>query len=59
MSSAKRDKRTVTLSVTVGTREMEMLREIVEWCRFVSISEAVRVIIRHYYEAAAQRCAAR
>jgi len=59
MSSAKRDKRTVTLSVTVGTREMEMLREIVEWCRFVSISEAVRVIIRHYYEAAAQRCATR
>jgi hypothetical protein len=59
MSSAKRDKRTVTLSVTVGTREMEMLREIMEWCRFVSISEAVRVIIRHYYEAAAQRCAAR
>ncbi|MFZ8838939.1 MAG: hypothetical protein ACO2PM_08420 [Pyrobaculum sp.] len=43
----------------MGTREMEMLREIVEWCRFVSISEAVRVIIRHYYEAAAQRCAAR
>ena len=59
MSGAKRDKRTVTLSVTVGTREMEMLREIMEWCRFVSISEAVRVIIRHYYEAAAQRCAAR
>jgi hypothetical protein len=59
MSSEKRNKRTVTLSVTVGTREMEMLQEIMEQCRFVSISEAVRVIIRYYYEAVAQRCVAR
>ncbi len=58
MSSARRGKKTVTLSVTVGMREMEMLREIVEKCCFVSISEAIRVVIRHYYETAAQRCAA-
>ncbi len=56
--SRKRGKKTVTLSVTVGTREMEMLREIVERCCFVSISEAVRVVIRHYYETVAQRCVA-
>ena len=55
----KDGKKTATLSVTVGMREMEMLREIMERCRFVSTSEAVRAIIRHYYETAAQRCTTR
>jgi Arc/MetJ-type ribon-helix-helix transcriptional regulator len=47
----KGGKKTVTLSVTVGAREAEMLREIVEKCRYVSTSEAVRDMIRHFYEA--------
>ncbi len=55
MSAAKRGRRTTTFCVTVGEREMEMLLEIVEKQRFVSLSEAVRVMIRHYYEAT-QKC---
>jgi Arc/MetJ-type ribon-helix-helix transcriptional regulator len=54
--SSKRNKKTVTLSVTIGEREMEMLREIMEQRRFLSLSEAVRVAIRHYYETVAQKC---
>jgi Arc/MetJ-type ribon-helix-helix transcriptional regulator len=52
----RRGKKTVTLSVTVGTAEMEMLKEIVEKCRFISISEAVRDMIRRYHEAMSQKC---
>ncbi len=53
----RRGRKTVTLCVTIGTREAEMLSEVMNRCRFVSVSEAVRAIIRHYYETAAQRCA--
>jgi Arc/MetJ-type ribon-helix-helix transcriptional regulator len=49
-------KKTKTLCVTVGTREVEMLLEIVETCGFVSISEAVRAMIRRCYEADVQKC---
>ena len=51
-------KKTVTLSVTVGTAEMEMLKEIVEACGFLSTSEAVRAAIRHYYETKPPTCKA-
>jgi Arc/MetJ-type ribon-helix-helix transcriptional regulator len=53
---SSRQKKTVTLSVTIGEREMEMLREIMERRRFLSLSEAIRVVIRHYYETALQKC---
>jgi AraC-like DNA-binding protein len=49
-------RKTATLCVTLGAREAEMLKEIAERCGFVSTSEAVRAIIRHYHETAAQKC---
>jgi metal-responsive CopG/Arc/MetJ family transcriptional regulator len=51
-----RHRKTATLSVTIGIREMEMLKEVVERCGFISLSEAVRDMIRRYYEAASQKC---
>jgi Arc/MetJ-type ribon-helix-helix transcriptional regulator len=53
---SSKQKKTATLSVTIGEREMEMLREIMERQRFLSLSEAVRVVIRHYYETVVQKC---
>jgi Arc/MetJ-type ribon-helix-helix transcriptional regulator len=49
-------KRTVTISVTIGDAEAEMLREIVEACGFLTTSEAVRAMIRHYHEAKLPTC---
>ena len=51
MSRTARRRKTVTLSITIGTAEMEMLHEIMKECKFISLSEAVRAIIRHYHEA--------
>jgi len=45
-----RGKRTVTISVTLGDAEAEMLKEIVRACGFLTTSEAVRAVVRHYYE---------
>jgi Arc/MetJ-type ribon-helix-helix transcriptional regulator len=45
-----RTRKTVTLSVTIGTKEAEMLKEIVERYRYISTSEAIRDMIRHFYE---------
>jgi len=52
------NKRTVTVSVTIGTAEMEMLKEIVEACGFLTTSEAVRAMIRHYHETKLPACKA-
>jgi metal-responsive CopG/Arc/MetJ family transcriptional regulator len=51
-------KKTATISVTVGTAEMEMLKEIVKACGFLTTSEAVRAVIRHYYETKLPTCKA-
>jgi Arc/MetJ-type ribon-helix-helix transcriptional regulator len=53
---SSKQKKTITLSVTIGEREMEMLQEIMERQRFLSLSEAIRAVIRHYYEAVVQKC---
>jgi hypothetical protein len=53
---SRRGKKTKNLCVTVGEREMEMLREIAERHGFVSLSEAVRAVIRRHYETVTQRC---
>ena len=53
-----RGKRTVTISVTLGDAEAEMLKEIVRACGFLTTSEAVRAVIRHYYEAKLPACKA-
>jgi metal-responsive CopG/Arc/MetJ family transcriptional regulator len=53
---SSKQKKTVTLSVTVGEREMEMLQKIMKQQGFLSLSEAVRAVIRHYYETVVQKC---
>jgi hypothetical protein len=56
---SRRGRKTVTLCVTVGVKEMEMLREVAERCGFLSLSEAARAAIRHYHRTAAQICGMR
>ena len=51
-------KKTVIVSATVGAAEMKMLKEIVEACGFLTMSEAVRAVIRYYYETKLSACKA-
>ncbi len=57
MTPTKRGKKT-TVSVILGDAEAEMLKEVVEACGFLTTSEAVRAVIRHYHEAKLPTCKA-